>query len=196
MSGNLPDEPAPQIEVGQLFLEAGDASRALDRFSRALTADADNPQALAGAGEAAFALGEYARARDLLHRAPADRGRVAELSAVVDLVLSNDPLTPRLASAERRRRLTADFEQAKRRLDGCLAGPIPDPAPLRALQAEADQFAAAIEDGALRRSSDAIDSGFDLAYRIERATAAGCGPTDPLDRAVLLIGRRHGLEAS
>ena len=196
LSANLPDEPAAQIEAGRLFLDVGDPGRALDRFTRALSLDPKNGDATAGAGEAAFALADYARARDYLADAPADNARVAELRTIVDLVLSSDPLAARISSAARQRRVIAMFGQAAGRLDTCLAGPVPDPDPLRALKAEADAFRATIEEGTLRRSPDAVDTGFELAYRIEQATQAGCGPTEPLDQAILLVGRRHGLETS
>ncbi len=196
LSANLPDEPQAQIEAGRLFLDVGDPGRALDRFTRALALDPKNGDATAGAGEAAFALGDYTHARDYLADAPADIARVSELRTIVDLVLSSDPLAARISSSVRQRRVIAMFEQAAGRLDTCLTGPVPDPEPLRALKTEADAFRATIEEGTLRRSPDAVDTGFELAYRVEQATQAGCGPAEPLDQAILLVGRRHGLETS
>ncbi len=194
LSSNLPADAASQIQAGQLFLSAGDARRALDHFTRALALDKGNGAALAGAGEAAFELGDYAHARAYLRDAP-DMGRVADLRAVTDLVLSNDPLTPRLPSAERRRRLSEDFTQASARLTACTPVDAPSPrADLAALRTEAQQFQASIDKGDLRRSPDAIDTGFYLSYRIERATQSGCAQPTPLDRAIVLIGRLHGFE--
>jgi hypothetical protein len=40
-----------------------------------------------------------------------------------------------------------------------------------------------------------VADGLDLVYRIERAVQQHCGPMlTPLDRALLLIGRRRGFE--
>jgi tetratricopeptide (TPR) repeat protein len=196
LSANLPAEAGPQVEVGQLFLDAGDAGRAFDRFTRALQVKPDDGDALAGAGEAAFALGEYPRAREYLRRAPDTDDHVRELRTIADLVISSDPLAPRLASSERQRRAGAAFAQAFDRLNACLERPTPDPPALTALKDESDRYRAAIDDHTLRQLPDAVDTGFELAFRIEQASQNGCGPADPLDRAILLVGRRHGLENS
>ena len=66
LSGNLPDDVQSQTEAGQLFLEAGDPRRGLDRFRQALRIDPKNAAALAGAGEAAFDVGDYASAQRYL----------------------------------------------------------------------------------------------------------------------------------
>jgi hypothetical protein len=40
-----------------------------------------------------------------------------------------------------------------------------------------------------------VDDGLDLACRVERAVEQGCSVLGaPLDRAILLIGRRHGFD--
>ena len=93
-------------EVAQLFAKAGDSGHALDQFQRALRLAPENREALAGAGQAAFQLGDYALRPNV--SAPRCRPRRAtsrNTRDVVDLVLSNDPLANRIGSAERRRRL-------------------------------------------------------------------------------------------
>jgi len=120
LSTDLPDDAPLRLEVAQLFAKAGDNGHALDQFQRALRLAPENGEGLAGAGQAAFQLGDYVRARTYLRRAPADAEEVRNTREVVDLVLSNDPLANRLGSAERRRRLVANFSYAQRRLNTCL----------------------------------------------------------------------------
>jgi tetratricopeptide (TPR) repeat protein len=193
LSGALPDDPAAQVRVAQMFLRAEDAGRALDHFLQALRTMPADPEALAGAGEAAFASGDYPRARQYLAAAPGDVDRVRELRTLVNLVLSNDPLAPRLGLQERRRRLAAAFQQALETLDTCLERQ-PAAGPLDALRLEATTFEEQLTSKAGRDSPDTIEAGTDLVYRIERGAQGACGAPTPADQALLLIGRRHGFE--
>lgn len=192
LEANLPAEVAVRVQVGRRFLQAGDPSRALDHFGRALREQPEHRNALAGAGEAAFALGDYARARRYLDAVAGDAERLAGLRDVAGLVLAGDPLAPRLGAAERRRRMAAAIEQAALRLDACQnASPAGSRAELESLQAEARLVAAALNRRAGGR--DIVEDGLDLVYRMEREAEERCAtPAAPFDRALLLIGRRHG----
>ena len=57
-------------------------------------------------------LGDYALARTYLRQLPPEANDVRNTRDLVELVLSNDPLAKRIGSAERRRRLAADFSYA------------------------------------------------------------------------------------
>ena len=103
LSGDMPDEGSRCASNAQLFAKAGDNAHALDEFQRVLRLDA-GPQAIAGAGQAAFNLGDYPRAARCCTAFRADAGDAAH-AGIVDLVLSSDPLANRLGSTERRRRL-------------------------------------------------------------------------------------------
>ncbi len=192
----LPDNPPAHLEAGQLFLRAGDAGRALDQFQAVLRQDSQNAGALAGAGEASFNLADYARARRYL-AADSPDAHVKTLRILTDLILEGDPLAPRLARAERTRRMTAAVEQARGALDGCLtrrpAGSAPR-ASLESLQAELDTFTTQMKPVRGAVPSDLVEDGTDLAYRIERGIESSCGITAPADRALILIGKRHGLD--
>jgi hypothetical protein len=194
LAANLPDDAALHVRVGRGFLDAGDPRRALDHFALVLRAEADNRGALVGAGESAFALGDYVRARRYLDAVPGGDERVADLREVARLVLAGDPLAPRLRAAERRRRLIAAFEHATSRMDTCLANPAAGSrAALEPFQTEARAFAPAMIRRTLPR--DTIDDGVALVDRVERAVEQHCPmPAAPLDRALLLIGRLRGFE--
>ena len=193
---NLPNHAASYVETGQLLLSAGDAARAREQFVRALGLEPHNREALAGAGEAAFASGDYPAARAYLRDVADASPRLSGLRTLSGLVVTSDPLAPRLTLAERQQRLVAAFAQAVRRADECRASTVaPSPAAAARLDAtrrEADAFAPTLRPTARRASSDAIETGTDLVYRLEQTAADACGPPVGLDEALLINGRRHG----
>jgi tetratricopeptide (TPR) repeat protein len=196
LDANLPADKDVEVQVGRLFLSAGDPRQALDRFVSALDTDPEDGPALAGAGESAFELADYVEARRYLNAAPEDDELVVALREVSELVLESDPLEPRLRVSERSRRLLLMFEQATASLGICLADPsVAGPENLEALQLETVDFEAAVGEQRPTDLRDLIDEGVDLVYRIERSIELRCStPITPLDRALLLIGRRHGFE--
>jgi tetratricopeptide (TPR) repeat protein len=188
----LPDDPKMEARVGRMFLEAGDPSQALNRFSRALQVDPHDGDALAGAGEAAFALRDYTAARRYLSQAPRTE-QVVRLQTVVDQVLSADPLGRGLSAVDRGQRLSAAYQQAMTTLAACAARQPETPAgiagTLADLASEARGFEPVIREG--RPSRDIAESVVDLILRIEQNVALACGTQSPFDQALLLIGQRH-----
>jgi tetratricopeptide (TPR) repeat protein len=196
VSRDVPDEPAAQTEIARLFAQAGDPTDALDHFTSVLHLDAANIDARAGAGEAAFRLGDYALARKHLMGLPAATEDVKDMQQIADLVISKDPLADRLTTVERQRRLREDFEYARDRLAACSSeqrGATPTESQA-ALQHEVQAFAARLKPPRIRES-ETVDAAIDLVYRIEQEIATACPPSMPMDRALMLIGRRHGADA-
>jgi tetratricopeptide (TPR) repeat protein len=195
LSTDLPDDVGARIEVGQLFVAAGDDGHALDQFQRALRLAPTNEVALSGAGQAAFQAGDYQAARKYLRAAPDGMSTVKETRELVELVLSNDPLAARIGSIARRHRLANAFSYAEQRLTTCLEkrpGGQPSSNEL-ALRGEAQAFKAQLTpSGPLEE--DAIESGVELIDRIERAVIQTCPPATALDRALILIGQHHGVD--
>jgi tetratricopeptide (TPR) repeat protein len=191
LASDLPDDAALDVVVAQRFARAGDVRRALRQFQRAVRATPDAPEALAGAGLAAFRLGEYELARRYLHRAPDDAEGVLATRTIADLIVESDPLARGLRSAERRRRLVADLGYATHRLDGCLAKLGGSAGPLDELVGEAQTFVLH-----LRRSraldGDALEHGLELVGRLGPPAVDRCPPATPRDRALALIVARHG----
>ena len=62
-SSDMPDVAGLHVQVGRRFSKAGENRGALEQFQAALRAAPADGQALAGAGLAAFALGQYPLAR-------------------------------------------------------------------------------------------------------------------------------------
>jgi Flp pilus assembly protein TadD len=196
LSTDLPDDAPIHVQVAKRFLEAGDNGHALDQFQHALGTSPADGDALAGAGEAAFRLANYPLARRYLRRAPDTIDDVRATSEVVELVISNDPLASRLRSAERQRRLIAEFAYAKQRLSECMATLSNSRAPTddeRALGDQADSFEAQLRPPAIHET-DTIESGVELICRLETAATKACPPASPHDRALLLIAHSHGVD--
>lgn len=183
-SGEIADEPAAHVEAGRLFLRAGSASRAEGQFVAALRLDPHRGDAIAGAGTAAFDAGDYERAREFLARAP-DSGAAAGRIALLDLILGDDPLLPHLTARDRSRRLITAVDALRTRLIDCPGG--------EPLRQDVTELAASLIG---RRATSADSLGADLAHlaRIARQTAVACPPEQPIDHAILMIARRHGVE--
>jgi tetratricopeptide (TPR) repeat protein len=213
LAANLPPDVDAQIEAGRLFLEAGDAGRALERFAAAVERDPANSAAMAGAGEAAFARGDYLLSRRYLAAATNQSEQVVALRTLVELVLTNDPLAPRLSPQEREARVAADLAYASTRLGLCATrrqAEGQDVSALEELRTALTNYQAgrpvqqrhqnpqgASDSRPHRRTDPAIDqieTGLELAAQIAAATGAACAPAAPMDRALVLIGRAHGLE--
>jgi hypothetical protein len=119
---------------------------------------------------------------------------LARLREVADLILTDDPLRPRLSFQERRHRLTGGFVQAAERLDQCLTDASLGQSKrvgLESLRGEAHAFEGLLSSKRRAQSEDWLVSGVDLIYRIEQETVGACAPPSSVDRALLLIGRRH-----
>jgi len=198
LAADSPSKADSLIEVARLFLEAGDAARALEQYQRASRLDEKSAPALEGAGEASFLLGNYASARRFLERAvELDRGaaRAADLLETTRLIESANPLAARLPFAARKKRLVVAFAQAAGRLESCLESQQSRPAPrteLEQLRAEVESMRPALEAKDPHPDPDLVQNGADLVFRIEEATSRSCGDPTGLDLALLLIGRKHG----
>jgi thioredoxin-like negative regulator of GroEL len=189
----MPDEAPLHVDVGRLFASANDDARALEQFQRAIALDPSNRTAMAGAGMAAFRLGDYARAQSYLGRLPAVDEDVRSTREIVDLVLSRDPLAAHIGSAERRRRLAADVADTHERLRACVANAGSNDA-LAALDIETQAFEAELAR-ATPLEQDTVEAGVDLVDRLDRTLGQRCVPTTTLDRALALIGRKHTAES-
>jgi tetratricopeptide (TPR) repeat protein len=192
------DDAASQTETGQLFLEAGDAQHALKHFARALAIGRKNATALKGAGNAAFQLADYAHANRYLEAAseldPTSQA-TKQLLEVTRMVLANDPLASHLSSDERNHRVMVDFDQAQQRLQSCLGQQSGKDntvnVSLQSLEADALAMYSKLQLRNLRRDPELVGVGIELISKIEEATNIACGEPTGLDRALLLIGRKH-----
>lgn len=191
LTPDLSDDAASRVEAGQLFLKSGDSRRAEDLFLLALRRDPANAAARAGAGLAAFRRGDYTRARRYLSAAADDSADVTEARTLTGLVLANDPLAPRLSPRERRERLARVLARAAERLASCEIT-VHDPGMFAELHRQLAELSPLSGASRLLDAGD-VEERTELAARIAAATERACPPPAPIDRAVILIGRAHGL---
>jgi tetratricopeptide (TPR) repeat protein len=195
LAGHSPGAPEAGIELGTLFLRAGDPERALDSFKQALLHDKQNSVALRGAGAAAFQLNDYAQARRFLGALVAPDPQAKAMLNMAALVLDNDPLRPRLSYAERRLRLVKDTELALSSVNQCIAKRSDAPA-ITQLQSLHDKLNAQRQSLSGQRTprdsrdSDVIFMMLDLLYDAESNLSKLCGPLDDRDKALVLIAQK------
>jgi tetratricopeptide (TPR) repeat protein len=198
LAANLGEDAPEQVLVGQLFLRAQDFSHALDAFRLSLRLDRHSEAALAGAGEAAFELGQYPAAEGYLQAAVAASSNDVKSTARLrktEFVLDMDPFRTQVSAVERDRIVANAFATAGDRLKSCAA---PDGSAVGAAAASqqnlAQQWAKLkpqVTDRGLRRNPDMVDTAMQLVFNIERQASATCGPGTEVDQALLLIAKLH-----
>jgi Tfp pilus assembly protein PilF len=198
LSSDTPDNGPAHDNVGQLFLEAGDSQHALEQFTRALRLNAKDPDAFAGAGRASFDLGDYIKARRYLEAAAANSSSTPDVPRLLEtagLVLSHDPLAPKLGSEERVRRLTEDLMFVLDELQSCINQKQGDENSLVVLQPLMNELVQGFENPfqpkALRSDAEGFRTGLNLIQRSETATTQICSESSALHNALLLIGKKH-----
>jgi tetratricopeptide (TPR) repeat protein len=182
------------VHLGELHLRVGAPERALALFRSALAADGRHPAALAGAGRAAFAAGDYASARPYLERALRARpdARNARLLAAARQVLAADPSRPRLSTAERGRRAAQAWQAALDRLSSC--SPAREPAAsagAESLQLRLEELRPRSGAASLARDPDLREELMDRVFDVETWSARECGEPQGMDLALTLLARRR-----
>lgn len=207
-----PPDPALHAEVGRLMEESGQPQQALEQFELALKLDPHNYEALAGMGEAYFALGndrDAVRYLESATREDAQRKRrpgeeaeaaardteeaqVTQDLATAQLTLALDPHRPGLDAMERAARAIRAYDAAEMRIRSCASEhsivlPQPDVNLTRFTHAASDDLA----EAALARRIDQLDPFMEFVFQMESAATENCGPpADPTNAAIVRIGAR------
>lgn len=200
LARETPQNARLRTQVAELFLEAQDYDIAYQQFRRSLRLDRKQQVAWAGAGKAAFMMGDYQTARDNLTRAVMLNPHDAESSSLLrtaNQVIAINPFDPRVPSSMRYKRAIEDFGIAMRRLESCAASkgqtlkPAANPqTALQRLHAVAMSMQPDVTLEKMRRDPDLLDSTMSLAFEIEQAATSECGPPQGLDRALSLVGSK------
>ena len=195
---DLPRSEVAHVDTARLFLQAGDPQHAMKNYDAAIELDKDNVDALTEAGEAAFRLGDYSRAEGYLRGAVKlnpNMEKTRRLLFDTEMVLSGDPLAPHLTQQEAQERLLRGLTQASQRLEGYL-GQTVDSREISRLNTLREQALAMESElqSKLPADPEQIKAGVELIYAIEKATSTATGEPDGFDRALLLIGQKHGGE--
>jgi tetratricopeptide (TPR) repeat protein len=189
-------DPVQQAHIGGLFLRAGDYVHALGAFSTVLKVDQRNPEALAGAGYAAFELRRFPTAQQYLQAAVAANANDTaseERLKTTQLVLNMDPFRRQLSVNKRDRIVVQAFQTSGDRLKSCKM-PVATSATGGAQSSLSDAWTRLkpqITEQGLRRNPDLVETAMDLVFRIERDTSAVCGTPTGTDLALLLIANMH-----
>ena len=195
LATNLGNDPAQQLQVGDLFIRAQDYEHALAAYRVALKSDRHNADFLAGAGLAAFESGRYPVAYRYLQAAvtgnPSDAQSAARLKTT-ELVLEMDPFQRQISAAQRNQIAIRAFTAAGERLKAC--SPEQGSASPTAQPSLADSWArmkSQITGAGLQRNPDLVEAAMELVFNIERQSSAACGAPTGVDQALLLIAKLH-----
>jgi tetratricopeptide (TPR) repeat protein len=203
IAGLAADTPAEDgilhEEIGQLFMKAGEPSRALAEFEAALRTNPSQSQWLADAARAAFDAGDYLKAESYYSKADRENPspEISSSLTLVQDILGNDPFLAGLSEEEQTRRTRCDIRQAIQRLRQCSAASAPGsaakqlPASLQLLELEAQDLEKPANLRSLAKSPEARNQAMQLVFRIENASSQTCGPATGVDQALILIGKRH-----
>jgi tetratricopeptide (TPR) repeat protein len=200
----LPPDRALHLHVADLFAQARDNPDALAEYEKVLHLDRNNPDALAGAGEAAYHAGRYRTAQRYLQAAVNARPQDSTLRYLLssaNLILETDPFARRISDAERNRRIVSAFAKAGEHLTACgqqrginltVASNNAAPSSPPALATLESRWLASKHDLPRLRSAgetDLPDAIMDLVFQIEEQTAEDCGEPQGVDQALFLISR-------
>jgi tetratricopeptide (TPR) repeat protein len=193
LAASVGPDAAQQGRIGELFLRAEDYEHAREAFDTVLKSDRHNPAALAGAGQAAFALGRYSLAQSYLQAALAANANdtaSADRLKTTQTVLHMNPFRRHMPVAERDRIVVEAFQTAGERLKNCKL-PVMSVAAQPSLSDEWTRLKPQITEQGLRRNPDLVETAMDLVFRIERKTSIVCGTPTGDDLALLLISKMH-----
>ena len=199
IEGNTESDSVLDLEIGNLFHQAGDIADALEAYSKASEADPKDPAPLAAAGRLAFSIGRFTTAQHLLQQAvraeeAAGKQQQPEWAGLADLLRKSDRIleifpSQRLSPNERATRLLALRTLAKKRLDGC-ATTLPGLPPL--LKDLNARWSAGIQ-GATRKTllqnQSLQDDLLQWIYETETRTDQACSPASGDDALLVQMYR-------
>ncbi len=198
LAANLNGDPSQHARAADLFLRAQDYEHALAEYRLCLKAERHNPAILAGAGRAAFELGQYGLAQRYLQAAvsvDSSDAQSAGLLKTTELVLNMDPFRRQISVDGRTQIVMEAFAAAGERLKACPAGdskgPLSPASGLWGLSENWTKIKPRITQRSLRQNPDLVEVAMDLVFNIERQTSAACGAPTGTDMALLLIAKLH-----
>lgn len=195
-----PGDYAHRTEVAQLELEAQAPQPALVEFQQALREKPSYAPALAGAGSAEIAIGEYRDAIPYLEDAtrldPKDAQAKKQLE-LARLVVVSDPFAIGLGERERADRAINAFLQAQSALSACATqrGVSLQAQPAQDVLQQAwswDQQTLPLSRGLYRNPRDLLQV-MKFVSTAEDLVATECGSLQGKDQALWLIGKKYKL---
>lgn len=192
--------------AGDLLLRARLWSRALAAYRATLAVSRNDPDALVGAGRAAFQLAMYSDAADYFRRLPPDRRAapgVADAFAMAQEAATMNALRPGLRASEAARKAAKALRVAESSISACAqthgekVAAMPPATPLQKLYATARQNRRLWNETNLAHHPDQVVAAMSFAAQAESAASAECGPPRSIsDRALSLIAAGTARPAS
>jgi len=192
-----PGDEDGELQAADLLFATGDFDHALTAYDSLLTVDP--ARAGVGAAKAAFQLGYFRTAAERLRTAiehGADDPAAKNMLSRAETVLGLDPSQRHLSNAERAKRVSTAYVQAGTRLQECAdqkqieLKAIPPTSDLQLLYSDWSRNSSQLSQ--LARDPDTRDFIMDLAFRIEAATTAECGPSASANDWALQMLSRYG----
>jgi tetratricopeptide (TPR) repeat protein len=197
-AGNAPDDPGIKVEIAGLLEQANAPRDALSIYQTLAARREPAFAALEGAGRTAFSLGMYRLANDYFGRAMGSdaASKLTDKQAAADhfmldtsqrvlLLYPSFNLSPR----QRAQRVLTLRNTARKRLTTCTASNGSGASGLSGLTSRWSQLPAMLTVSKLEQQPDVEQRLVQLAYDIETATAAVCGPPSGDDATLLRIAQ-------
>jgi Tfp pilus assembly protein PilF len=193
-----PGDSATHLRTGQLFLRAGNASRAMGEFQAVLAIKADDGEALNGAGTAAMSLGMFHMAqRYLLKAGPFAKNNITIQDAlkVTQTVMDADPFERDLPKQAVIARTQTAFHAAVSRLRDCMnrsSQPGSNPAAgteLQTITTRVTLMTPWTTDVQMRAHPERAADLMGLVFDIEKLTARECGMPTGVNLTLLELAR-------
>ena len=196
---NTPEnDPARLKIVGQLLLQTNQWVRAQALYRSLLRADRYDEEATAGAGRAAFELGEFSAAIEDLNRLSPERREQADVASVLEMahrVLAMSPFLAGLSPQVKAQRAANALSIAELRAQACARETgqslveTPPRTELQVAYATSQTMQLNWDLRDLQKFPDRLDSAMQTAFDIENAVAQTCGEPQGDNRALWLLAR-------
>jgi tetratricopeptide (TPR) repeat protein len=197
-AGNAPDDPNIEVGVAGLLEQAHSPANALHFYKKALEHRPVQLTALLGASRAAYALGRYQEAKELLERTlnhpgfekqPSDiQAQYRDMLSDADHILLLYPDSG-LSFHVRAERILNARRIAQDRLAACLNTKTAVPQQLQTLDGQWKQLPAALHLLQLEQNPELEQTIMQLVYQTEQITSLQCGAPTGNDALLLKIAQ-------
>jgi tetratricopeptide (TPR) repeat protein len=202
LAENTADGDAARLKVvGQLLLATRQWNRAQQVYRSLLNINRYDEEALAGAGRAAFELGEFAVALEDFNRLSPERREQADIASDYEMahrVLAVSPYLAGLSPQVRAQRAENALSMAQESSQGCARQSglslveTPPRTELQIAYATSETMGPSWGLRDLQKFPDRLEAAMQTTFDIENAAAKACGEPQGDKRALWLLGRSRG----
>jgi len=194
-----PGDLLRQKEAASLLLRVKLWNRAFEQYRAILAIDRHDADALAGAGVAAFQMGDYAGAAEYFSELPPEKRAEPGIASMLETareVQAATPFLPSLSTQERARRAAKALDRAEALAQECSGRqgvPLKQSPPSTLLEEFWDTFEQKSRlwtERNLVRDPAQVEAAMDWVFEVENAAQQACGQSqNAADRALLLLAQ-------